>query len=65
MMLVAAVYGTLASYLGLLASYHFDLAAGGSIVLVSVVLFGLTALAARLLRRPDNSEVPHQHGHRH
>jgi ABC-type Mn2+/Zn2+ transport system permease subunit len=65
MMLVAAVYGTLASYLGLLASYHYDLAAGGSIVLVSVVLFGLTALAARLLRRPDNSEVPHQHGHRH
>ena len=65
MMLVAAVYGTLASYLGLLASYHYDLAAGGSIVLVSVVLFGLTALAARLFGRPDNPEVPHQHEHRH
>jgi ABC-type Mn2+/Zn2+ transport system permease subunit len=39
MMLYAAGFGALSVYLGLLASYHFDLAAGSSIVLVATLIF--------------------------
>ena len=65
MMLVAAGYGVLASYTGLLASYHFDLAAGGSIVFVAVMLFAITALVRSVVVRQSADEIPHQHEHRH
>ena len=39
MMLWAAGFGALSVYLGLLASYHFNLAAGSSIVLVATLIF--------------------------
>lgn len=39
MMAWAALFGALSMYLGLLISYHFDLAAGATIILVAVVLF--------------------------
>ena len=39
MMAWGAGIGSLSVYLGLLASYHFDLAAGASIVVVAVVVF--------------------------
>jgi ABC-type Mn2+/Zn2+ transport system permease subunit len=39
MMLLAAVLGVASVYLGLLISYHQDLAAGATIVLVEVVIF--------------------------
>jgi len=65
MMLVAAVYGSLASYVGLLVSFHYDFAAGGSIVLTSVVLFALTAVVSQLASRRATAEIPHQHEHRH
>jgi ABC-type Mn2+/Zn2+ transport system permease subunit len=39
MMAWAGVFGTLAMYLGLLVSYHFKLAAGASIVLITTILF--------------------------
>ena len=46
MMLVAGVIGAASTYLGLLISYWFDLAAGATIVLVAVtaffVVFGIT-----------------------
>ncbi len=65
MMLVAAAYGVLASYTGLLASYHFNFAAGGSIVFVAVVLFAITALVRSVVVRRAADEIPHQHEHRH
>lgn len=65
MMVVAAGYGVLASYTGLLASYHFDLAAGGSIVFVAVMLFAITALVRSVVVRQSADEIPHQHEHRH
>ncbi len=46
MMLIAAAIGSVSVYLGLLASYHFDLAAGASVVLVAVALFFVTFAAA-------------------
>ena len=39
MMLWAALFGALSTYFGLLISYHFNLAAGASIVLVTVAIF--------------------------
>lgn len=39
MMLLAAAFGSLAVYVGLLASYHFNIAAGASIVLVTTLIF--------------------------
>jgi ABC-type Mn2+/Zn2+ transport system permease subunit len=39
MMGIAALLGTVAVYLGLVASYHFDVAASASIVVVAVGLF--------------------------
>ncbi|MBN1189733.1 MAG: metal ABC transporter permease [Dehalococcoidales bacterium] len=39
MMLWAVLFGAISMYLGLLVSYHFDLAAGASIILVTVVIF--------------------------
>ncbi len=39
MMLWAVVFGCISVYLGLLASYHFNLAAGASIVLVATLIF--------------------------
>jgi ABC-type Mn2+/Zn2+ transport systems, permease components len=35
----AALIGTLSVYTGLLTSYHFNLAAGSSIVLVATLIF--------------------------
>jgi ABC-type Mn2+/Zn2+ transport system permease subunit len=51
MMAVAAVIGVVSVALGLLLSYHHDLAAGASIVLVEVGVFFAT-LTARSVRRP-------------
>ncbi|MFN8621068.1 MAG: metal ABC transporter permease [Chloroflexota bacterium] len=41
MMLIAALIGAISSWLGLLISYWFDLAAGASMVLVAVAIFFL------------------------
>ncbi len=41
MMIWAAGFGSLSVYLGLLVSYHFNLAAGASIVLVATLIFFL------------------------
>ena len=41
MMLWAAAFGSLSVYLGLLISYHLNLAAGASIVLVATIIFFL------------------------
>ena len=57
MMAVAAVLGALSVVAGLLLSYHYDLAAGASIVLVEVVVF-FVALTAQSLRRPAVRAVP-------
>jgi ABC-type Mn2+/Zn2+ transport system permease subunit len=44
MMVWAAVFGSISVYLGLLASYHFNLAAGASIVLVATMIFFIVFL---------------------
>ena len=56
MMLIAALVGSLSTYIGLLLSYHYDLAAGASIVLTAVVIFAVSATA---------NEIRKSRGHDH
>src|SRR4051794_29158737 len=46
MMALSALFGSLGGILGLLVSFHTDRAAGGTIVLVVTVWFGISLLAA-------------------
>lgn len=64
--IVASACGAFSSWAGLLASYHLDLAAGASVVLVAVALFALAAgLTAIARRRAAHDELPHPHVHGH
>src|SRR4051794_33885867 len=75
MMALSALFGALGGVLGLLMSFHTDRAAGGMIVLVVTVWFGISLLVAprhgflgRALHRPASlaatrpAEVAHVHG---
>ena len=57
MMAVAAVLGAVSVAAGLLLSYHYDLAAGATIVLVEVAAF-FAVLAVQALRRPAVRAAP-------
>ena len=50
MMVLAGLLGVVASYVGLLVSYHADLAAGASIVVVAVGLFVITFIGVEIAR---------------
>lgn len=65
MMLVASACGVFSSYVGLLTSYHFDVAAGASIVFTSVYVFIVVAVLTIPRRMRGASELPHQHEHHH
>lgn len=63
---IAAVVGVVSSYVGLLVSYHADLAAGASIVLAAVVVFALAATVVELRRFFDHRrDIHHLHDHPH
>ena len=71
-MLVAAIVGAVGSYVGLLLSYHADLAAGASIVLTCVVIFAVAATVVEIRKwwqhRKDihhHHDQPHFHEHVH
>jgi ABC-type Mn2+/Zn2+ transport system permease subunit len=51
MMAWAMIFGVLSMYFGLLISYHFDLAAGASIVLVTVAIFFIVFIIQNLRSR--------------
>ncbi len=58
MMALAVIFGALSVYLGLLASYHFDIAAGSTIVLVSTLIFFIIFAVQNLrVRRTNRREV--------
>jgi ABC-type Mn2+/Zn2+ transport system permease subunit len=52
----AIVFGALSMYFGLLISYHFNLAAGAAIILVTVVIF----FAVFVIQNIRNRRVAHQ-----
>ncbi len=66
MMTVAAVVGSFSTYVGLLVSYHFDLAAGASIVLTAVFIFAVAATYTEIIKTiktKQSNEHEHQHSH--
>ena len=68
MMTIAAIVGTLSTYIGLLLSYHFDIAAGATIVFTAVMFFALTAVFTEIrkaLSKPSDGEHEHPHAHGH
>jgi ABC-type Mn2+/Zn2+ transport system permease subunit len=68
MMTIAAIVGTLSTYIGLLLSYHFDIAAGATIVLTAVMFFALAAIfteVRKALSKPTDGEHEHPHAHGH
>jgi ABC-type Mn2+/Zn2+ transport system permease subunit len=52
MMVWAIVFGILSTYFGLLISYHFDLAAGAAIILVTVIIFFIVFVMQNIRNRP-------------
>jgi ABC-type Mn2+/Zn2+ transport system permease subunit len=62
MMAWAAVFGALSMYLGLLVSYHFDLAAGASVVLITTLLFFIVFTIQNIRSRRFHPEAAtHEH----
>ena len=65
MMLIAALVGSLSTYIGLLLSYHYDLAAGASIVLTAVAIFAISATANEIRKSRGHDHHDHEHPHVH
>lgn len=65
MMLIAALVGSLSTYIGLLISYHYDLAAGASIVLTAVAIFAISATANEIRKSRGHDHHDHEHPHVH
>jgi ABC-type Mn2+/Zn2+ transport system permease subunit len=51
MMAWASLFGTLSMYIGLLLSYHFNLAAGAAIIIVAVFIFFIVFIVKNLRHR--------------
>jgi len=60
MMAWSAVFGVLSMYFGLLISYHFNLAAGASIILVAILIFFIVFIFQNIRSRHSNpaQDVP-------
>ncbi len=66
MTLIAAVVGSISTYVGLLISYHFNLAAGASIVLTAVFIFAVVATYTEIKKSITNKHTDeHEHQHSH
>jgi len=70
MILVASVSGVIATYIGLLVSFHHDLAAGASVVVSSTAIFVLVFVATTFRHRQVSDNHPgvsrsggHHHAH--
>ncbi len=66
MMIIASLIGSVSTYVGLLVSYHFDLAAGASIVLTAVLIFAMLGTFSEVKKAIDSkSHDEHEHPHAH
>jgi ABC-type Mn2+/Zn2+ transport system permease subunit len=62
MMMLSVFFGTLSVYLGLLVSYHFDLAAGSAVVVVATIVFFIVFVVQNI--RSHRLPVAKEHKHR-
>jgi ABC-type Mn2+/Zn2+ transport system permease subunit len=60
MMAWAIVFGVLSMYFGLLLSYHFNLAAGAAIILVTVVIFFIVFILQNIRKTASPKEPAHE-----
>ncbi|HBE21486.1 MAG TPA: metal ABC transporter permease [Cyanobacteria bacterium UBA11149] len=58
MMLISGTLGAIISFIGVYLSYHFDIASGASVVLLSTLIFGLLLLLTNYQRR-RKPNLPH------
>ena len=66
MMLIATLVGSASTYIGLLISYQFNLAAGASIVLTAVFIFAIVATFTEIKKSlTDRQTDEHEHQHSH
>ena len=66
MMIIASLIGSVSTYVGLLVSYHFDLAAGASIVLTAVLIFAILGTFSEVKKAIDGkNHDEHEHPHAH
>ena len=66
MIFIASLVGSVSSYVGLLVSYHFNLAAGASIVLTAVPIFAMAATYTEIRKMTaDNGHNEYEHPHTH
>lgn len=66
MMLTAAVLGMTSTYVGLLLSYHYDLAAGASVVCVATAIFFVAlVIFGRTKFGVEHHPSAHHHHHEH
>ena len=62
MMMWAALFGVLSMYFGLLISYHFNLAAGASIILTAVAIFFIAFIIQNLRQNRTGNHKDVNHG---
>lgn len=62
MMAWASLFGILSMYFGLLISYHFNLAAGASVILVAVTIFFIVFVIQNIRQRQTNNQRESVHG---
>jgi ABC-type Mn2+/Zn2+ transport system permease subunit len=62
MMAWASLFGILSMYFGLLISYHFNLAAGASVILVAVTIFFIVFVIQNIRQRRANNQRESIHG---
>ncbi|MGW5877954.1 zinc ABC transporter permease AztB [Nocardiopsis terrae] len=64
-MCLAALLGSVATFVGLLASWHWETAAGASIAATAVALFFVSVAASALRTRTAHRKRPHTPSHHH
>jgi ABC-type Mn2+/Zn2+ transport system permease subunit len=62
MIIWAIIFGIISMYLGLLISYHFNLAAGASIIIVTVAIFFVVFILQNIRNRAVVSRQEEAHG---
>ena len=62
MMVWAAIFGAISMYAGLLVSYHLNIAAGASVILVATLIFFVVFVIKNLTNRQTSQESEAAHG---
>lgn len=62
MMALAAIFGAVSMYAGLLVSYHMNIAAGASVILMATIIFFIVFVIKNMTARRASGASEHAHG---